>query len=143
MPVRSVSWSLLKWPTLERVDTAVRAWARDEAECRLELVALGRFGSYARGDWDVGSDLDLVAIVDKAEEPFESRGVSWDLTDFLVPAEILVSTEEEWKRLQERGGRFPDTLGRETVWLFERHRAPRCRRVRRAHQVRSVQRTAH
>ncbi len=120
MPVRLLNSSVLKWPTREEVDAAVREWAQGEAERRPGLLALGYFGSYARGDWGVGSDLDLLAIVDEAEQSFETRAVSWDLTDFPVPAELLVYTEDEWQRLQERGGRFPETVRRETVWVVKR-----------------------
>jgi predicted nucleotidyltransferase len=35
-----------------------------------EVVRVGYFGSYARGDWGVGSDLDLIIIVDRSDEPF-------------------------------------------------------------------------
>jgi len=36
-------------------------------------LRIGYFGSYARGDWGVGSDLDLLVIVTAAEEAFEKR----------------------------------------------------------------------
>jgi predicted nucleotidyltransferase len=81
-------------------------------------VGLGYFGSYARGDWGVGSDLDLVAVVGGSEAPFHRRAVDWDLADLPVPAEILVYTVKEWADLRQRGGRFADVLEKETVWLF-------------------------
>lgn len=82
-----------------------------------ELVRLGYHGSYARGDWGVGSDLDLVAIVSNASTPFHQRGLEWDLVDLPVPSEILVYTEAEWRRLQAEGRRFARTLVQEMVWL--------------------------
>jgi predicted nucleotidyltransferase len=42
------------------------------------IVAVGIFGSYARGDWGVGSDLDLVVVVEDSSEPFERRAVHLD-----------------------------------------------------------------
>ena len=93
------------------------AWVRSEAPRHPELVKLGYFGSYARGDPGVGSDLDLVAVVRKSNQSFERRAVSWDLNALPVPAEILVYTEAEWQALMERGGRFALTLSQEAVWI--------------------------
>ncbi len=35
-----------------------------------ELLKIGCFGSYAGGDWGLGSDLDLVVVVAEAGWPF-------------------------------------------------------------------------
>ena len=77
----------------------------------------GSFGSYARGDWGVGSDIDLVAIVERSEAPFERRALAWSLLDLPVPAELLVYTRAEWERLRREGGRFARTIDREAIWL--------------------------
>jgi predicted nucleotidyltransferase len=80
-------------------------------------LRLGYFGSYARGDWGVGSDIDLIAIVEASEQPFERRALDWSLLDLPVQAEIVVYTRDEWERLIREGGRFARTIGREAVWL--------------------------
>ncbi len=118
MPVRSLTSSVLRWPEAGEVRGAVRRWAGEQATARPGLLRLGYFGSYARGDAGVGSDLDLVAVVQESARPFEARARDWDLTTLPVPAEILVYTRPEWDRLQARGGRFADTLARETVWVL-------------------------
>ena len=118
MPVRSLNSSVLKWPSRDEVDAALREWAREAVDAHPELRDLGYFGSYARDDWGVGSDLDVVAIVSHSRGPFESRALSWDLTGLPVPSELLVYTQEEWQRLQARGGRFARTLRDETVWIL-------------------------
>jgi len=64
MPVRSLSSSVLRWPDRLAVDQAVRAWAKEKAEERKEILQIGYFGSYARGDWGVGSDLDIIIILE-------------------------------------------------------------------------------
>jgi predicted nucleotidyltransferase len=120
MPVRSLSSSVLRWPDRRAVEAAVRRWAQDQVPAQPGLVALGYFGSYARGDCGVGSDLDLVAIVHGSNEPFERRSLTWDLSNLPVPAEILVYTSTEWRCLLERGGRFATTLRDETVWIWHR-----------------------
>ena len=106
MPVRSLHSSVLTWPDRVQVDDAARAWATDSARHHPELLRAAYFESYARGDWGVGSDLDLVAVVESAEEPFERRALSWDLSGLPVPAELLVYTAAEWERMQAQGGRF-------------------------------------
>lgn len=76
MPVRSSTSSVLVWPDPEKVDRAAREWAQGEAPRHPELVRLGYFGSYATGDWGVGSDLDLVAVVRTSPQPFERRALA-------------------------------------------------------------------
>jgi predicted nucleotidyltransferase len=119
MPVRSLNSSVFKWPDRVKVDQAVRDWAVDAVNSREGIIRLGYFGSYARGDWGVGSDLDLVAVVDHATEPFERRSLSWDLSPLPVPAELLVYTSTEWESLLTEGSRFSHTLEKETVWVYE------------------------
>lgn len=118
MPVRSLNSSVLRWPGRETVERALRAWAAEQARRRPELLRLGFFGSYARGDWGVGSDLDLVAVVETAAEPFERRGRSWPTERLPVAAEMLVYTAAEWEALLAAGGRFARTLASEVVWVL-------------------------
>lgn len=118
MPTRSLNSSVLVWPDRERVDRAVRVWARGEAARHPGLVRLGYFGSYARGDWGVGSDVDLVAVVAASDEPFERRALAWDLAALPVPAEIVVYTEQEWLALRAQDTRFARVLREETVWVY-------------------------
>jgi uncharacterized protein len=118
MPVRSLSSSVLVWPKPAEVDDAVRRWAAETAAARPELRALGYFGSYARGDWGVGSDLDIVAVVATSGDSFDRRALRFDLTSLPVPADLLVYTEAEWQALPARDERFGRTLEREVVWVF-------------------------
>jgi uncharacterized protein len=119
MPVRSLSSSVFIWPSRADVAKVLPAWAAAAAR-RPQLARLGCFGSFARDDWAVGSDLDLVAIVDSSDKPFDRRAVDWDLNGLPVPAELLVYTREEWDRMERQGGRFATTLARETLWLYRR-----------------------
>ena len=120
MPVRSLSSPVLRWPDAQAVDQAVRRWARKIAAKRPEILRIGYFGSYARGNWGVGSDLDLIIVVDWAEQPFERRATQWDVTELPVPAEALVYTAEEWERLSSQKGRFALMLNKETIWIYDR-----------------------
>jgi len=117
MPVRSLSSPVLKWPDAQMVDQAVRCWAERIAQQREDVVRIGYFGSYARGNWGVGSDLDLVIVVKEADEPFEARAAKWDATDLPVPADVLVYTEKEWQSLGEQS-RFYRTVMQEGIWVY-------------------------
>lgn len=117
MPVRSLSSSVLRWPDRREVERRAAEWAALEGGRHPGLLRLGYFGSYARGNAGVGSDLDLVAVVESSPEPFERRAAGWDLSSLPVPAELLVYTREEWEDLQRGSGRFARTLQQEARWL--------------------------
>jgi len=117
MPVRSWSSPVLKWPDAQTVDRAVRDWAERMVRQRKDVVRIGYFGSYARGDWGVGSDLDLLIVVKEADETFEKRGAKWDATNLPVPADVLVYTEREWQALDEQT-RFHRMVMEEAIWVY-------------------------
>lgn len=119
MPVRSLASSVLRWPDRAEVDRAVRSWASAVAGQDESVLAIGYFGSYARGDWGVGSDVDLVVVKRVAEEPFERRALAYDATGLPVPADVLVYGTEEWQRMQAHGG-LARTVAGEIVWVVDR-----------------------
>lgn len=115
MPVRLLNSSVLKWPNAQVVDRAVRAWANRIAQARSDVQRIGYFGSYARGDWGVGSDLDVIVIVDHTTTPLERRAAEWDTTELPVPTDVLVYTLDEWHKLQNK---FRHTVEREIIWVL-------------------------
>jgi len=117
MPVRSLSSSVLIWPDAPAVHQAVHRWAETAVRRREDILRIGYFGSYARGDWGVGSDLDLVIVVHSSGQPFERRAIAWDTAKLPVPADVLVYTEAEWESLSPQR-RFYRTLMQETVWVY-------------------------
>ena len=120
MPVTSSASHVKRWPTADAVLDALHAWAVAQSEARPELTALGYFGSHARRDAGFGSDLDLVAIVRHNPRPFIGRGSDWPTHTLPVPVDLLVYTADEWRSLQEGGGRFAAMLATETVWVVGR-----------------------
>ena len=54
------------------------------------------FGSLARGGWGVGSDADLVVVVEASRVPFLSRALAFPADALPVPADVLVYTAAEW-----------------------------------------------
>ena len=119
MPVRSLNSSVLKWPDAKAVGSAVRQWAELVVQSHPEVQAIGYFGSYPRGDWGVGSDVDLAVLVDACEEPFERRGLAFDATRLPVPADVLVYTVAEWESLRTEHG-FLKQAAEEMIWVFQR-----------------------
>ena len=118
MAVRSLTSSVFTWPDAQAVDQALRRWAQRVAGAKPGVRRIGYFGSYARGDWGVGSDVDVIVVVAASDKPFERRAADWDLTELPVPADVLVYTEEEWRALDPQT-RFARTLAREAVWVHE------------------------
>jgi len=120
MPVRSSSSSVLRWPDRDTVDRAVRAWSADLIGTHPAVERAGYFGSYARDDWGVGSDLDLIVIVDGSAEPFTRRALAFDTLELPVPADLLVYTVDEWRRMRDEGVSFATRVEREAVWVLDR-----------------------
>lgn len=96
----------------------MRALAARWARAHPELRRAGYFGSYARGDWGVGSDVDLVLIVQRSARPLAERALDFDRSELPVPADLLVYTEDEWRALPEAAPRFAQRLQKETVWVL-------------------------
>jgi len=101
------------------VDREARRWAEKAAADRKGVLQIGYFGSYARGDWGVGSDLDVVVVLEHSEQPFERRGAEWDTMGLPVPADVLVYTQEEWDGFGQRR-QFRQAVAQETVWVYVR-----------------------
>jgi len=120
MPVRSLNSSVLRWPTYEEVICKLKEWIKEVTEKKDEVIRIGLFGSYARGDFGVGSDLDLIIIVESSKLPFERRGIEWDTTSLPVPVDLLIYTSEEWEALKEKRTKFYKTIMKEAIWLYDK-----------------------
>jgi len=112
MPVRYSNSRVLKWPKAEEVVGALKHWAGEILRERPEVLRIGYFGSYARGDWGVGSDLDVVIILKLSNRPFIERAAEWDTSEIPVPVDVLVYTEAEWMGGVRSRGQF-----RDVVWM--------------------------
>ena len=117
MPVRSLNTSVIKWPDRESVRKAAIIWAGEILGTHPDVEKIGYFGSYARGDWGVGSDIDIVIIVARSNQPSERRGVHFETGDLPVPADLLIYTMDEWDAFTRSDSKFARILARETEWL--------------------------
>lgn len=96
----------------------MREWAAAWARARPDVRAVAYAGSYARGDWGVGSDVDVVILVSRSELPFHRRAAEFDATALPVPADVFVYTLEEWERMGREGRRFWRAVRDEAVWVW-------------------------
>lgn len=118
MPVRSSSSHVLSWPPRDAVAEAARAWGAALMASRSDVLRVGYFGSYARGDWGVGSDLDLVVILSECDETPLRRGLAFDtISGFPVPVDLLVYTSAEWRQLEAEKSPFVRRLSAEVAWV--------------------------
>ena len=114
MPVRSLTSSVLRWPTRSEVEQAVTVWARSLGQKDPGVVKVGFRGSYANDTWGVGSDVDLIIVLGSTDRDFLERGRDFDTTDLPVPADVLVYS------VSEADGMARDLAG--TIWLYN-HRS--------------------
>jgi len=124
MPVRSLSSSVLAWPGKDLVEPALAAWALELSTRCDDLLAVCYFGSYARGDWGVGSDLDLIVVLEQSQSPFGRRSVPMETRMLPVPVDMLIYTRRELEEMMQRGGRFPAMLRAEAEWVWRRSDFP-------------------
>jgi len=111
-----LSSSTLKWPELETVLRALHEWLARVTRHHQEILRIGYFGSYAKGNWGVGSGLDLVIIVKSSAQPFGMRAIEFDIIQFPVPVDLLVYTKKEWQKLSNQG-RWQQAIER-VVWVY-------------------------
>ena len=95
----------------------MQAWAKQLADQNPDVMRVGYFGSYARGDWGVGSDVDVLVLVRVSQTPFERRGIQWAAMDLPVPADVLVYTLAEWESM-DSASRWCKTIAAEVVWVY-------------------------
>lgn len=108
----------MRWPSRDEVDAAVRRWVREAMANDSTIQAVGYFGSYARGEAGVGSDLDLIVIVQASDRPFHQRSLGWQFNEIPVPVESVVYTQAEWQQMAANPSRFYQTLMQEAVWIY-------------------------
>jgi hypothetical protein len=54
--------------------------------------------------------------------PFNERSLNFDTSNFPVPVDLIVYTQEGWQTLSERSPKFHQTLHKGSVWIYESKR---------------------
>ena len=119
MPVPSLSGSVRRWPAAAEVLEQAAAWAALQRSGNPELLAVGVFGSYGRGTAGVGSDLDLLLILQRCDEPIWERLRRWDTGSLPLACDLLVYSLEEWRSLPKWNPKLAEALLNDTRWLGE------------------------
>ena len=73
-------------------------------ELKPERIIL--FGSFARGDFNEGSDVDLIVVCSWEQDFLDRIKVLLDLNRFGLPLEPVGYTEEELEKMLAEGNRF-------------------------------------
>lgn len=115
MPVRSLHSPILRWPNKAEVDSAFRKWAAAVLAADSNVMRAGYFGSYSKGNWGVGSDLDIVLVVHADERPPYQR-VRPDTSELPVDSDVLVYTEQEFDAMVASTMRMGRVLRDEVTW---------------------------
>jgi len=74
-------------------------------------------GSYARGDWGVGSDLDVIVVLSDSQLSPTERYCRYYPDGLPVPADLSVYTRAEWESLARRSPQLWLRLERELLEL--------------------------
>ena len=117
MPVRSLNSAVFKWPDRETALAAARDWASALRHADPNIQQILCVGSYARGDWGVGSDLDLIMILADTKLSPAERYLKYHPTQLPVPVDLWVYTRAEWNRLCSSGCPLSRRLRREMLNL--------------------------
>lgn len=117
MPVSSPPGSVLRWPSAAEVLRAAGCWSEQQQHGHPDLLAVGVFGSYGRGDAGVGSDLDLLLILKECSEPIWERLRRWDTGSLPLACDLLVYSLAEWRSLPGWNPLLAAALQQDTRWL--------------------------
>ena len=119
MPAKSLNSRAIVWPKKDEVISAFKKWAE---KLPPDFKKVGYFGSYSKGNWGPGSDIDIILVVQKEnkkklsiDERVElARKI--DASELPVPADIFIYTEEELEKLKD-SPMWRKILSSEVVWI--------------------------
>lgn len=102
----------------DRVLEAARTWAHRLRRDHQEVVRVGYFGSYARGDYVPGSDLDVSIELSGSDAPhWRDRAVRYRPDSFPVGMGFFAYTSDELAALGAAGAAFIKAVDAEIRWL--------------------------
>jgi len=78
------------------------------------------FGSFARGDYHKGSDLDLIIVGEFKERFIDRIGKILELNDSDLEIDVMVYTEEEFKKMIQERRPFIQQALEEGIVVYEK-----------------------
>ncbi|MGA2977498.1 MAG: nucleotidyltransferase domain-containing protein [Spirochaetia bacterium] len=95
----------------------VSVWSRSLRESNPHVRRIGLFGSYAKGTYSPGSDLDIILIMDASTEPrWFMRSAAIDTMGLGIGADLFIYTESEMARMEKTSGWFRHIM-EEALWF--------------------------
>lgn len=96
-----------------------RTWARAVAADHPEVVRIGCFGSYARGDYGPASDLDvLIEVTESPHARWFDRPLDFPMPrEVPVGVELFVYTSDELERMRVDSSAWLRHVLAEMVWV--------------------------
>ena len=76
---------------------------QDKVIQKLKPKKIIMFGSFARGDFNEGSDVDLIVIGDWQQDFLDRIKVLLDMNEFGLPLEPIGYTEQEFEQMADEG----------------------------------------
>lgn len=120
MPVRSLHSAVMKWPDRDTVLAAARAWANALKQRDPTVRHVFCIGSCARGDWGVGSDIDVVVrVTNDAPADAVERRRRYEPPALPVHADLWVFNDTEWADLPAHSPHVRNRLDREALPLTD------------------------
>ncbi|MGB9626726.1 MAG: nucleotidyltransferase domain-containing protein [Phycisphaerae bacterium] len=108
---------MFRWPDRETVLAAARHWAATLRTREPAVRVVMCIGSYARGNWGVGSDLDVIVILEESNLSPTERYARYYPDGLPVPADLWVYTRAEWEAMAACSPRLWERIQREMVAL--------------------------
>ena len=121
MPKRSLSSVKITSVRRTEVAAALKRWADRIAHDRPEVLRIGYFGSYARGDYTPFSDLDVVVVLAGSPRRFPERTLDYQPQDVPVGCEVFAYTADEIALMRREGRSWWHEIETTCLWVWTRH----------------------
>ena len=94
------------------------------SDIRNKIISVTLFGSYARGEADTDSDIDILVILKESNQQLEREISAWsteamastNYADFLV---TLCMTEKHWKQLKKNNVLLAQEIEKDGITLWK------------------------
>ena len=102
------------------VEAALRRWAGTVGPQRAEILRVGYFGSYARGDYTPSSDLDVVILLSTSDSRLLDRVLEYQPEGVPVACEVFPYTTDEVDQMRSEGRGWWHEIEAHAVWVWTR-----------------------
>lgn len=99
---------------LTALENLIQEWTQKHPELKQVIL----FGSFARGDYFPGSDVDVLLILEKSDQPFLKRIRTFLPTRFPVDIDIFPYTRDEVQRIMKDPHSLVGQACYEGKWMY-------------------------